>query len=1268
MAYVATLHKPGKVYDAIVTDFLEPDVPNLILIKLDYIEIYSLPAPTRLLHSFQTHTSLLSGIAHKPASSATSHLFLATPNYSYFSISWDPTTNSIATAESFLDTSERFARASENPKLIVDPQKRCIASHNAQGVLHIFNISRNKEGFRAVSEKALGRIEAPERVRFGEFGTGDIVFLEATESEDAKEGVVVVVGVVDPVSNYWGTKAYRWGFKKTKSNIPPLEEVEEWGIPTGGDIKVEGGADDLVLILPVSGKYGGYVAVGPSMALYKPDPRSNEDVIVKEMSRLDRGIEAWCKLDDERFLVGDMSGGLSILLLDINEKYERVKGLRLIPLGTTAPASKIVDLGKDSLYYIASATADSQIIQLSKTKPHVKVVQTLTNFSPLLDLAIPEMAFAGREQKLESYLPSQSRVVAASGWEHTGTIRSIRSGIGLEVDGEVDLFGARQAWGVKKSKTDDFHDALIVGFVDETRAFGFDMDGSLEELAEYPGLKLNVESLLIGEYDRYRVQVTRKGVSFYSLVEGRDVGEWLVSTYKGGEEILFAAANDAFVILALNGNKAVTLALGANGFELQAEASWEDSPACVTIAPGDAAIAAMGFWGAGKVELLDCRSLSTLSTDTLSESEGSIPRSILLAPMLQTHPMSLLVGMSDGDLYSFVITEEATLAQRNKTVVGLQSMGLYAIPRAPADGPTDKTRKVGAFVASENPALLYANEAGNRLVYSAIQHDEVTFAAYFNSESFQDSVIVGTSEEVRFIHLDKERTMHVESKSTRDEGVPRRIVYSQEHNICAVALTAIKVDSEGRELFASKLVIYDSTFLEKLDEVELHDNELVECIETIVLPTTEGKDAECFVLGTALIDENAARATMGRIVVFEVTEGRKLGRRGAADKLGSCKTICKFDRMKHCFVVGLNKSVSIIHYEPLEKLSETHYKFTKLASYRCHSEPVEVSAIGDYIAVGDCFRGPSLVQFIRNTGDATSNTVDTSEPTKAATPAAESSSSSAKKDTPLKPKPAYQLLEVARTFDHFWTTSCQLLDQDTILAADAVGRVVVFQRNKEAVGDFEGLKLVKSCYYISNDVVNRIKLLPNPSKSSEEPQQSSSSKTFYHPVLPRAHLVTRSGAIVLFSLIPSELQNLLMQLQKGLEPASSKSKAAKSDEGAFKIIGPANINPFTAKRTSQLGAVGDINAYTFSASGGSLTTGEEGANYVRVVDGDLVITQAWEVMSTEEKKKWIEGVLSEMEKVKKAEAEKMEVDEGDEGKLTVEEVGWILERLERLQS
>jgi len=168
--------------------------------------------------------------------------------------------------------------------------------------------------------------------------------------------------------------------------------------------------------------------------------------------------------------------------------------------------------------------------------------------------------------------------------------------------------------------------------------------------------------------------------------------------------------------------------------------------------------------------------------------------------------------------------------------------------------------------------------------------------------------------------------------------------------------------------------------------------------------------------------------------------------------------------------------VSLIHYQPEEKLSETHYKFTKLASYRCHSEPVEVSAIGNYIAVGDAMRGPSLLQFIQNSGDSTSTSVDVSASATPSNAAAESSSSSTKKDTPLKPKPAYQLVEVARTFDHFWTTSCQLLDQDTVLAADSVGRVVLFQRNKEAVGEFEGLKLVKSCYYVGNDVVNRIKL------------------------------------------------------------------------------------------------------------------------------------------------------------------------------------------------
>src|SRR5690606_14696316 len=158
--------------------------------------------------------------------------------------------------------------------------------------------------------------------------------------------------------------------------------------------------------------------------------------------------------------------------------------------------------------------------------------------------------------------------------------------------------------------------------VDETRAFGFDTDGGLEELAEYPGVSLDVESLLIGEFGPYRIQVTRKGVSFHNVSEGRNVGDWAVTSYKGSEEIVFAAANDAFVILALNGNKAVTLALEPAGFKLQAEASWEDSPSCVAVAPGDAAVAAMGFWGTGKVELLDCRTLSTLSSDPLNGGEG----------------------------------------------------------------------------------------------------------------------------------------------------------------------------------------------------------------------------------------------------------------------------------------------------------------------------------------------------------------------------------------------------------------------------------------------------------------------------------------------------------------------------------------------------------------------------------------------------------------------------------------------------------------------
>lgn len=122
------------------------------------------------------------------------------------------------------------------------------------------------------------------------------------------------------------------------------------------------------------------------------------------------------------------------------------------------------------------------------------------------------------------------------------------------------------------------------------------------------------------------------------------------------------------------------------------------------------------------------------------------------------------------------------------------------------------------------------------------------------------------------------------------------------------------------------------------------------------------------------------------------------------------------------------------------------------------------------------------MQLIRNKPEAISTSVDTSKE-KAPPSAAEAASSTAKKAV-VRPKPPFQMVEVARTYEHFWTTSCQLLDQDTIVAADTVGRVVIFTRNKDAVGEGEAMKLVKSCYYVGNDIVNRIKLrkslFPNP--------------------------------------------------------------------------------------------------------------------------------------------------------------------------------------------
>ena len=136
-------------------------------------------------------------------------------------------------------------------------------------------------------------------------------------------------------------------------------------------------------------------------------------------------IVAYAMVDPNgsRFLLGDMSGNLFMLLLEKEEKMDGVsvvKDLKLELLGETTIAECITYLD-NGYVYIGSRLGDSQLVRLNAEKDangsYVTIVDTFTNLGPILDMCVVDLERQG-----------QGQLVTCSGGFKEGSLRIIRNG------------------------------------------------------------------------------------------------------------------------------------------------------------------------------------------------------------------------------------------------------------------------------------------------------------------------------------------------------------------------------------------------------------------------------------------------------------------------------------------------------------------------------------------------------------------------------------------------------------------------------------------------------------------------------------------------------------------------------------------------------------------------------------------------------------------------------------------------------------------------
>lgn len=599
------------------------------------------------------------------------------------------------------------------------------------------------------------------------------------------------------------------------------------------------------------------------------------------MKSLDEATQfvAWTPVDTQRWLIADEFGKLYFLMVLLNDRGDLVDW-NLDLIGRTSQASSLVYIDP-GLVFVGSHFGDSQVFKIQE---QVELVQTLVyNIAPILDFTIMDMGNRLGEGQSNEYSSGQARIVTGSGAFQDGSLRSVRSGVRLEeqgvlpeMDHATDLFGLnlKPARGLLK-------DTLVVSFIGETRIFQFEHTGEIEERIDLEGVSMSEGTLLASNLASGQIlQVTPSTAVIINLEDGTVSARWSVPPT---QLITAASANDSTLALSIGGAEIVSLDL-TQQLKIKASRTFpnEGQVACIHATPiQDVCIA--GFWQSATMLLMNATTLETIESEVLDEDAVSVPRSLLLAPVVTGQAPTLFVAMANGEVITFSLDlDKMKLSSKKVIVLGIQQASFTALPRS--DGLSN------VFATCEQPSLIYGSDG--RLVYSAVNADSATSACSFDSESYPGAIAIATPGDVKIALVDTERTTNVTSLPVGE--TVRRITYSTK--LKAFGLGTIHRALKGtEEIVKSHFKLADEKVFEILDSYPLNEEELVESVARVDIREDSGELLERFVVGTAFLEEDTKDAIRGRILVFAVTAERTLKLITDEPVKGACRALGSID-------------------------------------------------------------------------------------------------------------------------------------------------------------------------------------------------------------------------------------------------------------------------------------------------------------------------------------------------------------------------------------
>lgn len=586
----------------------------------------------------------------------------------------------------------------------------------------------------------------------------------------------------------------------------------------------------------------------------------------------------WAEIDAQRWLLADDYGRLFLLILVIGN--HRAKTFEINMIGNTSRASVLVYLG-NGFVFVGSHQGDSQVVRIQEGG--IVIVQNLPNIAPILDFTVMDMGNRSGETHSNEYASGQARIVTGSGAFQDGSLRSIRSGVGMEEQGLLgemnhisDLFPLTSSGGRAHS------DILAASFVDETRVFRFSPEGEVEELEDFMGMSLFEGSLWLSNIAGNRLlQVTSSRVTILDLDSGMATAEW---SAEDASPITVASANEEYLVVSTGGSEAIIFDLSRDLHITARRAfSQEGQISCMHVPKICPDICVVGFWQSASVAILSISNLETLRKVVMSGDAVNVPRSIALTQLIVNEAPTLLVAMANGEIVTFSVSPtNFDLGSRTATILGTQGATFKILPR---DGELSNV-----FAICEHSSLIYGSEG--RILYAAVTAEEASCVCPFDGDAYPGAIALATPKDLRIALVDTERTTHVQTLKVN--AAVRRVAYSPKLKAFGIG-TIYRELKTGYEMIQSHFKLADEVMFKELDSHTLYSDELVESCIRADLRDGSGELVERFVVGTAYMDLEGQDVVRGRIMVFAVTPERKLQVVSELATMGACRALDVID-------------------------------------------------------------------------------------------------------------------------------------------------------------------------------------------------------------------------------------------------------------------------------------------------------------------------------------------------------------------------------------